>query len=192
MVSLPSVTRWKRFEPDTYFLKLSADCNPVRLKRYLEPKPDSDLNLTLIGQVIPSDVLYLQLAIFALSGIVIGIAVVNVFNTSLMAVQEKLRMVGVLKTLGMTPAQVVAMVNTTAGFLGFLAAGIGIPLGLAFTRVLLATLSDVYGFGEVSVTLNFLYALLLVPLVVVVSMAGSALPSRRAARLSIVSVLQSE
>jgi putative ABC transport system permease protein len=192
MVSLPSVTRWKRFEPDTYFLKLGADCNPVRLKHYLEPKPDSDLNLSLVGQIIPSDVLYLQLAIFALSGILIGIAVVNVFNTSLMAVQEKLRMVGVLKTLGMTPAQVVAMVNTTAGFLGFLAAGIGIPLGLAFTRMLLATLSDVYGFGEVNVTMNFLYAFLLIPLMVVVSMAGSAIPSRRAARLSIVSVLQSE
>jgi putative ABC transport system permease protein len=192
MVSLPSITRWKRVEPDAYFLKLSADCSPARLKRYLEPKPSSDLNLTLVGQIIPSDVLYLQLAIFALSGILIGIALVNVFNTSLLAVQEKLRVVGVLKTLGMTPAQVVTMVNTTAGFLGFLAAGIGIPLGLAFTRGLLATLSDVYGFGEVNVTLNFLYALLLIPLMVVVSMAGSIIPGRWAARLSIVSVLQSE
>ncbi len=192
MVSLPSITRWKRFEPDAYFLKLRADCNPAQLKRYLEPKPDSDLSLTLLNRAIPSDVLYLQLAIFALSGILIGIALINVFNTSLLAVQEKLRMVGVLKTLGMTPAQVVTMVNTTAGFLGLLAAGIGIPLGLTFTRVLLATLSDVYGFGEVTVTINSLYAALLIPLMVVVSMAGSFMPGRWAARLSIVSVLQSE
>jgi putative ABC transport system permease protein len=192
MVSIPSLTRWKRIEPDTYFLKLSPDCNPARLKHYLQPKPDSDLNLTLVGQVIPSDVLYLQLAIFALSVILIGIALANVFNISLLAVQEKLRVVGVLKTLGMTPAQVVTMVNTSAGFLGLLASVVGIPLGLAFTRGLLAVLSDLYGFGEVNVTLNFLYALLLIPLMIVVSMAGSFMPGRWAAKLSIVSVLQSE
>ena len=193
MVSLPTITRLqKQAEPRTYYLKLDPDADTAQLKQYLEPRPDADLNLTLVGQAIPGAVFYLQLAIFALAGILILIALINVFNTSLLAMQEKLRTVGVLKTLGMTPAQVVAMVNTTAGLLGLLATGAGIPLGLALTRGVLATLSKTYGFGEVSVALNFLYILLLIPLMVVVSMAGSVIPGRRAARLSIVQVLRNE
>jgi len=193
MVSLPTVTRLIRHaEPDTYFLKLRPDCDTARLKRYLEPDPDADLNLTLVDQAIPDAVFYLQLAIFALSVVLIGIALVNVFNTSLLAMQERLRTIGVLKTLGMTPAQVVMMVNTTAGFLGLVATGLGIPLGLAFTKGLLAALARTYGFGEVHVLLGFLYALSLFPLMVGVSMLGSSIPGQRAAKLAIVDVLRSE
>jgi putative ABC transport system permease protein len=193
MVSLPSVRRvLKQAEPDAYYLKLSAHASPSQLKHYLEPGPDADLSLTLVQQAVPSDVIYLQLAIFALSGILIGIALINVFNTSMLAMQEKVRMVGVLKTVGMTPAQVVAMVNTTAGFLGLLATGLGIPLGLAFTRGLLTMLSKSYGFGEVNATLSLLYILLLIPLMVLVSMVGSLIPGRKAAKLSIVHVLRNE
>ncbi len=193
MVSWPTVARLIRHaKPRTYFLKLSPDANTAQLKQYLEPRPEADLNLILVGQTLPGAVLYLQLAIFALAGILIVIALINVFNASLLAVQEKLRTVGVLKTLGMTPAQVVTMVNTTAGLLGLLATGAGVPLGLAFTRGMLATLSKAYGFGEVNVALNSLYVLLLIPVMVLVSTAGSVIPGRRAAKLSIVQVLRNE
>jgi putative ABC transport system permease protein len=193
MVSLSSITRAVRHpKPDTYRMKLAADANPTQLKHYLEPRADSDLNFTLVGQAIPGAIFYLQLAILALSSILIGIALVNVFNTSMLAMQEKLRVVGVLKTIGMTPAQVVAMVNTTAAVLGLVATGLGIPLGLAFTRGLLTTLGRTRGFGQVNVNFNLLYALLLIPLMVLVSMAGSLIPARKAARVSIVSVLRNE
>ncbi len=193
MVSWPTVARLIRHaQPRTYFLKLAPDADTVQLKQYLEPRAESDLNIIFVGQTLPDAVFYLQLAIFALSGILIAIALINVFNTSLLAVQEKLRMIGVLKTLGMTPAQVVTMVNTTAGLLGILATAAGIPLGLALTKGLLAMLSSVYGFGEVNVTLNYLYALLLIPLMIIISIAGSIIPGKRAARLSIVQVLRNE
>lgn len=193
MVGLPTITRLLRHvQPSTYYLKLEPDADVAQLRRHLEPRPDADLNLTLIGRTLPGAVFYLQMAIFTLAGILVGIALINVFNTCLLVMQEKLRVIGVLKTLGMTPAQVVAMANTTAGFLGLLATGAGVPLGLAFTRGTLATLSKAYGFGEVNVTLNLLSVLALIPLMVVVSMAGSLVPARRAAQLSIVRVLRNE
>jgi ABC-type antimicrobial peptide transport system permease subunit len=68
----------------------------------------------------------------------------------------------------------------------------GIPLGWLLTREILMALSKVYGFGEVNVALNGLYALTLVPLMVLVSMVGSVIPGRQAARTSIVEVLHSE
>jgi putative ABC transport system permease protein len=193
MASLPTVKRTVRHaEPRTYYLRLEPNADTARLRRYLEPRPDADLNLTLVGQAIPSVVVYLQLAILGLAAILIGIALINVFNTSLMAMQEKLRTIGVLKTVGMTPAQVMLMINTTAGLLGLLASGVGIPLGRFLTRSTLLTLSRTYGFGKVEVTLGLVYVLLLPPLMVGISMLGSSIPGRHAARLVIVDVLRSE
>ncbi|MFP4344043.1 MAG: FtsX-like permease family protein [Anaerolineales bacterium] len=191
MMSLPAVRAWQRdVEPRTYFLRLAPGANLARLERYLEPRADSDLHLTLVSQAIPDVVVYLQLAIFALSAILVAIALVNVFNTSLLAVQEKLRAVGVLKTLGMTPGQVIVMINTTAGVLGIIAVGVGLPLGLLLTRTMLVNLSNSYGLGRVHFAFNPLYFLILPPLMVGVSVLGSLLPARRAARHPIVNVLR--
>ena len=101
-------------------------------------------------------------------------------------------MVGILKTVGMVPAQVVTMINTAAGVLGLLAVLIGIPVGLVLTGSLLTTLSTVYGFGQVRLSFNVWVVLLLVPVIVLVSLVGSYIPARWAARLSIVRVLREE
>ena len=110
------------------------------LRAYLSPRKESDLNLVPVKEAIPDSIIYLQLAIFVLSGILIVIAIVNVFIMSLLTAQEKLRVIGILKTVGMTPAQVVRMFNITAGSLGTLAVLIGIPLGLVVTQNLLTVL----------------------------------------------------
>lgn len=178
--------------PQTYYLNLTSNARPDQLKHYLEPREDADLNFTLAGQAIPSVVVYLQLALFLLSGILIGIALVNVFNTSLLAVYEKLRIIGVLKTLGLTPQQVMGMIHTTSGFLGFLSTLVGLPLGWVLTRSLLAVLSKMYGFGQVQMSLNLLYILMLPVVMVGISMLGSLFPGRRAAQVSIVNVLHRE
>jgi putative ABC transport system permease protein len=178
--------------PKTYYLKLAPGADTALLKRYLEPKPEADLNLTLAGQAIPGVVVYLQIALFALSGILIGIALVNVFNTSLLAVQEKLRIIGILKTMGFTPIQVLAMVNTTAGFLGFFAAVVGLPLGWFFTKSLLAILSKTYGFGAVEIQFNVLYGIAIPVLMIIISVLGSYFPGQRAAKVAIVNVLRGE
>ena len=193
MVSLSSVSGLDRHAaPDTYYLKLAPGADTAKLRAYLEPDKESDLSLILVEEAIPSSVIYLQLAVFILGGILIGIAIVNVFITSLLATQEKLRVVGILKTVGMLPAQVVAMINTAAGALGLLAVLVGIPVGLALTGGMLTALSNVYGFGQVSLSFNVWVVLLLVPSIVIVSLIGSYIPARWAARLSIVRVLREE
>jgi putative ABC transport system permease protein len=193
MVSLASVSGLDRHAlPDTYYLNLAPGADTAKLRNYLEPDPDSDLSLILVEEAIPSSVIYLQLAVFLLGGILIGIAVVNVFITSLLSTQEKLRVVGILKTVGMVPAQVVAMINTAAGVLGLLAVSVGIPGGLALTGGMLTALSNAYGFGQVSLSFDGWAVALLVPLIVLVSLAGSTIPARWAARLSIVRVLREE
>ena len=53
-------------------------------------------------------------------------------------------------------------------------------------------LSNNFGFGEVEVSLNLFYLLLLIPLMVGISMAGSFIPGRQAAAAPIVNVLRRE
>jgi putative ABC transport system permease protein len=193
MVSLPTVSRLvKQARPDSYLLKLSPDYDSAGLKQHLDARPGSDLNLILVEEVIPDDVLYLELAIFTLSGLLMGIALVNVFNSSLLAVQEKLRTVGILKAVGMTPAQVMTMVGVTAGFLGLLATILGTPIGMLFTSGLMNVLAAGYGFGRVGVTLRGVYIVCLVPVTILISTSGSLIPGRWAAKRSVVSVLRSE
>jgi putative ABC transport system permease protein len=193
MVGLSSASGLVRHAvPDTYYLKLAPGAEPAILREYLEPDKESDLNLILVEEAIPSSVIYLQLAVLMLGGILIGIAVVNVFITSLLATQEKLRVVGILKTVGMVPAQVVAMISTAAGALGLLAVLAGIPLGLMLTGGMLTALSNVYGFGQVSLSFNLVVVALLIPFIIFISLAGSYFPARWASRLSIVRVLRDE
>jgi putative ABC transport system permease protein len=111
---------------------------------------------------------------------------------SLLTAQEKLRVIGVLKTIGMTPAQVVGMFNITAGSLGMLAVLVGVPLGLVVTQNLLTVLSNSIGFGQINITLSLPQTLLLIPFIVIFSVVGSYIPARWAAHLFIVQVLRKE
>ncbi len=178
MVGLESASKLDRHAaPYTYYLNLSPNADTDKLRAYLEPNKESDLSLVLVEEAIPDSVIYLQLAVFMLGGILIGIAVVNVFITSLLATQEKLRVVGILKTVGMAPLQVVTMINTAAGILGLLSVLIGIPVGLALTGGMLTMLSNAFGFGQVSVSFNYWAVLLLIPVIILVSLSWELYPS---------------
>ncbi|MBN1304246.1 MAG: ABC transporter permease [Anaerolineales bacterium] len=177
---------------ESYYLKVDQNVDLLKLRKYIEPDKDTDLTLTLVEEAIPSSVIFLQLAIFMLGGILVAIAVVNVFIMSLLSTQEKIRVVGILKTIGMIPFQVVVMIITSAGVLGMLAVLIGIPAGLLLTRVLLTTLSNAFGFGLVSVSVNVLVIIFLIPIIISISLLGSLIPARWASRISIVRVLRQE
>jgi putative ABC transport system permease protein len=193
MVNLSSLNRLiKNNDPTTYYLKLSPTANIPTLRGYLAPRKDSGISLTTLEDPIPDAIIYLQAAIFILAGILIVIALVNVLIMSLLAAQEKTRTVGILKTIGMTPAQVIAMFNITAASLGTLAVLIGIPAGMFVTRDLLSVLSDSFGFGRISVSLDLTQAVILIPFIIIMSIFGSYLPARWASNLFIVQVLRKD
>lgn len=192
MVNLSSVSPLlKHTNPGTYYLKLAQSANPDEIRSFIAPRRDSDLNFTLLEDIVP-DTNYLQLAIFMLAAILIGIAIVNILIMSMLSAQEKLRVVGIIKTLGMTPAQVVIMFSTTAAFLGLLAIVAGIPAGLALTRNLLNFMASFTGFGRIAISLDTLTSIGLIPFALFISILGSFLPARWAAHLQIVEVLRRE
>jgi putative ABC transport system permease protein len=193
MVNLSSVNRLvKANHPNTYYLKLSPEADIPAIRNFLAPQKKSGLSLVTVGEAIPESVIYLQLAIFALAGILIAIAIVNVLIMSLLAAQEKLRVIGILKTVGMTPAQIVQMFNLTAASLGTLAVFIGLPVGWLMTQNLMSLLSNAFGFGSISISLTPVRAMALIPFIIFVSILGSYIPARWAARQFIVKILRQE
>src|SRR2546422_10358607 len=87
----------------------------------LDVQPNSTGNtafLTVIAGVL-----------FGIAAVVALIAVAGVFNTLLLSTRERVRDIATLKTLGMSPRQVIGMVATSAGSLALLGGLVAVPAG---------------------------------------------------------------
>jgi putative ABC transport system permease protein len=139
----------------------------------------------------------LFLSVVALLGIVlVGMSIGGVFNTVLLETRQRTPEVAVLKTIGLTPAQVVAMVIATVVPVGLVAGVVGVPIGLAAQRLVLGYMGEVAAKtripAEVYDVFPFLVLVGLGLLGLVIGAIGAYPPAQRAARASIAPVLQAE
>ncbi|MET9378516.1 FtsX-like permease family protein [Streptomyces sp. NPDC002992] len=131
----------------------------------------------------------------ALSLMLGTVAALGVFNTVVLDTRERRRDMGMLKSIGMTPRQVIAMVVTSMAALGAVGGLIGVPLGMAAHRVVVPLVAE-----AALVTIPpWILDVWTVPTLAVPVLAGVALavlgalfPARRAARLTISQALRSE
>ncbi|MFJ3883360.1 FtsX-like permease family protein [Streptomyces sp. NPDC090077] len=120
------------------------------------------------------------------------VASLGVFNTVLLNTRERRRDLGMLKSIGMTPRQVVVMMVTSVAGLGVVGGLLGIPLGIAAHRLVVdhvgviafpAYMKDVWHAPQLA-------TMLLAG--VVIAVLGALVPARSAARMTIASVLHTE
>ncbi|MFI6961346.1 ABC transporter permease [Streptomyces sp. NPDC050255] len=120
------------------------------------------------------------------------VAALGVFNTVLLNTRERCRDLGMLKSIGMTPRQVVAMTVTSMAVLGLAAGVVGIPLGMLAHRLIVdhvgviafpESMKDVWHASQV-------FGLALAG--VTIAVLGALIPARSAARLTIAKVLHNE
>ena len=128
--------------------------------------------------------------------VVLGlIAAVGVFSTLLLSVRERSRDIAILKTVGMSPGQLLAMVLTAAAILGLIGGLIGMPAGVSTHRTLIAALAGQAGDDVPAFVYDVLHPITLYPLGLsglVIGLVGAFLPARRAARSRVTEVLRSE
>jgi putative ABC transport system permease protein len=127
--------------------------------------------------------------------VLVVIAAAGLFNTVLLSTRERLRDTAILKALGMTPGQVVAMVVATALALGVIGGILGVPAGVAIFRALLTALNVSTGNDVPQQTLDVFtpLQLLAVPVLgLLVAALAAYLPGRWSARTPVVQVLRSE
>ncbi len=66
-----------------------------------------------------------------LTALLVAVAALGVLNTVVLDSRERVHELGVLKALGMSPRQTVAMLVTTVAAVGLVAGAVGVPIGMA-------------------------------------------------------------
>jgi len=181
--------------PSVYQVTLRPGSNlDVYMKRLAAAQPDLlDVQANSTGNTAFLSVI--AGVLFGIAAIVALIAIAGVFNTMLLSTRERVRDTATLKTLGMSPRQVLGMVTTSAGFLALLGGVIAVPAGVALYRMLFDQLSSLGGnitplaFYDVFAP----WELAAIPLAgIVVAVLAAAIPGRWAARTNVVEVLHAE
>jgi putative ABC transport system permease protein len=112
------------------------------------------------------------------AGLLAAVAAANLLATTVAATRERARALGVLRTVGCTTGQLVAQSAAGAGFLGFVAGIVGVPIGSVVFRALSDGITAGVGIGPglgVSPSAWFLVAV--VPSVTLLAAAAGGLAS---------------
>ena len=123
------------------------------------------------------------------------VAALGVFNTVVLNTRERRRELGMLKSIGMTPRQLIAMLLTSMGVIGVLGGVVGVPLGIGVHRLVVPAMVHS---GQVEVPdflLNVFDGQLVVGLglaAIAIAVLGAIIPARSAAWSPIAEVLRSE
>jgi putative ABC transport system permease protein len=134
-----------------------------------------------------ADRLDIALAIVAvILGLAVVIAVLGVVNTLALSMVERIRELGLLRAVGMTRAQMRAMVRWEAITIGVIGGVLGIVAGIPVGSSLAGVL------GADGVTFPWLRLLLFLVFAVLAGVVASVLPARRAAHLDVLAALDHE
>ncbi|GAA1689970.1 hypothetical protein GCM10009830_41980 [Glycomyces endophyticus] len=178
-------------QPITYEVALDAGTDPAA---FLAAVEDAGLVGRSTRQSDATGIAVVGLA--TLFALMLGtVAALGVFNTVALDARERRRDLAMLKSIGMTPRQVVAMMVTSMAGLGVLGGLAGIGLGVAAHRQVMrlaAAASQVDMPDSLLRTWSAPQLALLALAGLAIAVAGAYLPARRAARLTIAEALHSE
>jgi len=128
-----------------------------------------------------------------LNGILLAIVIVNLLSSLLFTVRERQRDVGILKSIGLTPTQVVGAIVIGSVMFALVAAVVGISTGTFLTSLMVDFGGEEEGWPKgIANTPSTGWLLLTALLAVAVSVIGSALPAMRAGRTRIIDALRYE
>jgi putative ABC transport system permease protein len=131
--------------------------------------------------------------LFSLNGVLLAVAVVSLLTSLLFTVRERQRDIGILKSIGLTPVQVVSAFVMGSTIFALLAAVIGLPAGVLLTSVAIDFAAEQDGFPKgIAEIPSIGWLLLVVPIAVAVTVVGSALPALQAGRSRITDALRYE
>jgi putative ABC transport system permease protein len=182
-------------QPDKYLVKLAPGTPPKPVIAALNDRAGGILQASPLGWAGDADgfLAILNTLVGGLATAIVLLAAAGVFNVAFLAVMERRRDHAILKAVGMSARQFVAMVFSFGAFLTVCAALIGIPLGLWFEDFLLnSVMGSQWGFELPQGTLDPLTALAIVAGALAVALLGTAIPARRALTVPAAVVLHSE
>lgn len=118
--------------------------------------------------------------VYALLGVAVIIAVVGIANTTVMAVNERTREIGMLRSVGMTANQVRRMIRNEALLLSVQGSIVGLIIGVGSVYATFSALGD----GEISLSLPITSLAIIGVAGAISGVAAAAWPAWRASRLA--------
>ncbi|GIE95171.1 ABC transporter permease [Paractinoplanes rishiriensis] len=123
------------------------------------------------------------------------VAALGVFQTVVLNTHERRRDLGMLKSIGMTPRQVTAMMVTSMAMLGALGGLLGIAVGMVAHKVSVPLVAAAAGTDIPASMMTVWQWPVLLPLLgsgLAIAVLGALLPARSAGRLPVAAALRSE
>jgi putative ABC transport system permease protein len=130
----------------------------------------------------------LRPVVYGLDALLLFVGLVNLLATLLLTTRERVRDLGVLGAVGMTPRQVTASLVSEQALVAVLAGLVGVPLGLVFFR---GAVGLTGGSDEFAYPSWWSVALIVPCLVAVVALLAAPL-ARRAAAIRVTDALRYE
>jgi ABC-type lipoprotein release transport system permease subunit len=176
-----------------YQVELAAGAD---LDGYMAALRAADPGLTVWDNSDSTDVAVVVASFSTVLAVLLAaVAALGVLNTVALNVQDRRRDLGMLKSIGMTPRQVIAMLITSMAALGVIGGLIGIPFGMVAHGVVVPLAADAAKVTFPDYVMEIwdpVTLLLMVVSGVLIAIVGALLPARSAARLSIARVLHNE
>lgn len=141
-----------------------------------------------IGQMIGKVFDFLIGAVNALLAMSVIVALVGIVNTMTLAIFERRPELGVMRALGMTRRQVGRMVRMEAVLMGIMGTVIGMSAGVLLSWILVSSIPDL----DLDLSFNWVRVGMILVVGVLVGVAASVIPARRATRLDMLDAIRSE
>ncbi|HET7487036.1 MAG TPA: FtsX-like permease family protein [Acidimicrobiales bacterium] len=186
----------RRVEPGAgaggYFARLRPGADPAAVKAALDRVWGGRAAVEVSGG-LPDAFGAFRLAFYVITGLVLVVGLLNLVASTLLGIRERMRDIGILKTVGFTPRQLAGSVATGAGATALAAVLVGVPVGLLAGRVMVDGVGTGSGLGPGWGSSPAGLAVVAAGVALVALGAGlGALASWRAARARVVEVLRAE
>ncbi|GGQ48214.1 ABC transporter permease [Couchioplanes azureus] len=164
--------------------------------RYVEAVRAAAPGLTAWDNRATNDFTTAMVALSATLSVLLGVvAALGVLHTVLLNVHERRRDLGMLKAIGMTPRQVVAMTVTSMAALGLLGGLLGVPAGILAHRLITPLAARAAQISTPAFLLDVWRPATIGGLAlsgIAIAIAGALIPARSAARLPVAQALHTE
>jgi putative ABC transport system permease protein len=177
----------------TYNVKLSPEADPKIIAADLTADTN-DLTEVMIPFTggLSQDLIMAKKVMLGLSVIMSIIASLGILSSLWMSVQERQRLFGMLKAVGMTPREISISVITGALSIALGTVILGVPVSVVGVRVLIDIVAQRVGFGPLQAPVDMLSLAFILPAIALIAILGALIPAGRAARISVVDMLRYE
>jgi putative ABC transport system permease protein len=181
--------------PDTYYVHLRPGADPADYVRRIQQAEPDFLGATVFSLEGAGPITIMKQVVLALGLMLSLIAVVGVFNTLLLNARERVHELAVLKALGMSPKQLLAVVGSSAVVFGVIGGALGAPLGVGMHHGVFQLISAFVGNPFPPAIYDVFQPLVLGALACIglaLAAVGGLLPARWAARVPAMEILHAE